>query len=347
MACGKDARNPAALHVALAQLAASPRVSDTEYAHDGEATVARTKISHYGEYPSDPYGNDSVDAFFEHEGERGWVYRGASLGSANVGSAWHWKSRVDDVRPLYDDEQAPEDYWAGFTPPDERAQLPDSGNENDEDDYWAQYGAGASVPETQERDADADAEADTEAAPSEPEPLTPPMATLPTPDPAATLSLLLSGLGAPSLSLDVDVDADDEPSPFATAATPLPQSSTSTSTDSTILTQKIRAKVRSQLVRAWSAFSAGQDGEACGYEWLRAARTVADAPAWGSNNSSQLDAWADARTSVMQARIEAAKDMHDVLGENGSFFRLCEEAIRVHSPVMEEAARDEYEYDYE
>jgi len=336
-AMAKNALNPHALHYALSQLSGGLKVNDTEYAHDGEMTIARTRLQ-----PGYAYGDDSseadVEAYFEHEdGDkgRGWVYRGAALGSANVGSAWDWKSRVDDVHVGYGsnysytaDNDAPEDYWAGFTPPGERAQLPD---EDNEDDYWAQYGAGASAP-TAGMDVEVDNDAD--AAPSEPvEPITPPTATIPTPDPAATLSLLLSGLG-----VDKQQQLDHEREREA-AANP-----TGTSPKDSVLEQKVRAKVRAQLMRAWTAFAADQDAESAGFEWLRTARAIADKPSWGA--ASTVGGGFDVRSAVVQARIEAAKDMYDVLApEPEGFFRLCEEAIRQHSPPMQ--GGDEVPYEYE
>jgi hypothetical protein len=325
----KNALNPNVLHVALEQLAGSMKINDTEYAHDGEMTVARTRLQ-----PEYGFGGDEVEAYFEHEDAgRGWVYRGASLASqgagATHGSAWDWKETVADVHPAYPraydsaTADAPEDYWAGFTPPHDAAQLPNG--HDDEDDYWAQYGAGAPEHEPAH---DYDHEHETETVDdraSEPandaEPVTPPSATLPHPDPAATLSLLLSGLGA---------------SPAAAPKTPSPSSS--------ILEEKVRAKVRAQLMRAWTAFSADQDAESAAFEWLRAVREIAERPPWAA--APVHDAWGDVRVAVVHARIDAAKDMFDVLSTDG-FFRLCEEAIRVHSPLGDGVERDEEAFEYE
>lgn len=339
----KDARNPQALYVALEQLSGSLKVSDPEYSNDG-MTISRVRLA-------PEFGEDgAVDTYFEHEdGEqgRGWVYRGATLGGyaggSNLGDQWDWKNRVEDVR--YNttgfgysgggDDQAPEDYWAGFTPPSGHAELPGDDNE---DDYWAQYGAGGqSTGHTQPPSrGDRGLEADQEDANTDPEPLTPPTATIAAPDPAATLSLLLHGLNADAAKAETQ-HAEDAASP---ETPPRPS----------VFEQKLRAKVRAQLMSAWTAFSAGQDAEAAAYEWLKVGREIANRPSWGgASGSASQDTFGDVRPAVLRARVEAAKDVHDILDNEpaGRFFHLCEEAIRVRNPLAEGGGEEQDRYDYE
>lgn len=318
----KDARNPNALHAALERLSGSLKISDTEYAHDGEMTIARTRLA-------PEFGDDgSVDTFFEHEdGDkgRGWVYRGASLGGYGTGDQWNWTNRVEDVQYNsggYDDENAPDNYWAGFTPPNERVQLP--GDENEED-YWAQYGAGVPEPEPEhEREVDTTNDARTD-----PEPLTPPTVTIPAPDPAATLSLLLQGLGADAAKAESHIE----------------QPTSSRSAHPSALEQKVRAKVRQQLMRAWEEFSAEYDTESAAFEWLKLGREVADRPSWGVPVAAPAPTFGDVRAGVVRARVEAAKDVHDVLeADKDDFWRLCEESIRVHTSPVQADAEPEFEF---
>ncbi|BEI89422.1 uncharacterized protein CcaverHIS019_0207840 [Cutaneotrichosporon cavernicola] len=287
---------PHPLTDALSLLALSPpSIRQTEYAHDGEMPIAHTLLT--------PEHGDAVEVSFQHEAGdkgRGWVYSGAKLGN----SAFDWRSDPSDVSYAgYED--APEDYWAGFTPPSQQAELYDD-HHDDEDNYWAQYGAGTDEPREDEHDHD--------------EPVTPPNANISAPDQAATLSLLLQGL-------DTKPD-DDITSPI---------SSGSRKSDGSVLEQKIRAKARSQLMRAWADFSSSAaDAESAGYDWLRLGREVADRPSWGAGES-----YAEARTAVVVARLEAAKDLHDMLGEEG-FWRLVEETIRIHTNPVGDGSQ-EYE----
>lgn len=304
--------SPHPLTDALLQLAGSLHIGPTEYAHDGEMSIAHTILTpeHYG-------GRDdgAVEINFQHEAGdkgRGWVYSGAKLGT----SSFDWRSNVQEVgygQGSYDD--APEDYWAGFTPPTEHAEL--ELEHADEDDYWAQYGAGAPEPEEPED-----------------EPVTPPSAAnIAPPDPAATLSFLLQGMGGDELKA---VDVEDERSASPTSDT---KSAKSKSSDGSVLEQKVRSKARAQLMRAWKDYTADSDAEAAAYDWLRLGREVADRPSWGSSDTPS-----DARTAVVVARLEAAKDMHDVLGEEkGAFWRLVEETIRIHTSPVGDGEEQEYE----
>lgn len=313
----KNALNPNALHLALEQLSGSLKISDTTYAHDGEMTIARTTLS-----PEYEYGSEPVDTYFENDTDRGWVYRGATL-DRTMASHWDWKSHPADVSYVTEET---DDYWAGFTPPAEHVQLPDHENE---DDYWAQYDAGAEGPAPESRD-----EQDLEQEPREPEPVTPPAANIPTPDPAATLSLLLHGMG---VQHENKIENGDD-----SAGSESPPRTRSDS----VLEQKIRSKVRAALMRAWTEYSAGQDAEASAYEWLRISREISDRPSWGAGAAATVDAgYGDVRSAVVKARIEAAKDIQDVLADQDGFFRLCEEAIRVHSPPMGETEEVPYEYE--
>jgi hypothetical protein len=292
---------PHPLTDALEQLAGSLSIGETQYAHDGEMAIAHTLLT-------PEHGDGAVEVSFQHEAGdkgRGWVYSGAKLGN----SAFDWRNDPSDVSYAgYED--APEDYWAGFTPPTEHADL----HHTDEDDYWAQYGAG--VPDPEPREAD--------------EPVTPPQANISAPDPAATLSLLLSGL-------------DTKPETDVRSASPSSdtKSTESKKSDGSVLEQKIRAKARAQLMRAWADFSGSApagDTESAGYDWLRLGREVADRPSWGSGGH-----YPEARTAVVVARLEAAKDLHDMLPDEGdAFWRLVEEAIRIHTnPVGD--GEQEYE----
>ncbi|GMK54098.1 hypothetical protein CspeluHIS016_0106840 [Cutaneotrichosporon spelunceum] len=270
----------------------SSSISETEYAHDGEMAIAHNLLT--------PEHGEPVEVSFQYEAgdkDRGWVYSGAKLGN----SPFDWRNSPSDVS--YAGQDAPEDYWAGFTPPSEQAELY---NDDNEDDYWAQYGAGTEEPrEHDEHD----------------EPVTPPTANISAPSPSTTLSLLLQGL-------------DTKPD----SASASPTSSGSRKSDGAVLEQKIRAKARAQLMRAWADFSASAaDAESAGYDWLRHGREVADRPSWGTGVS-----YSDARTAVVVARLEAAKDLHDMLQGEEGFWRLVEETIRIHTNPVGDGGQ-EYE----
>lgn len=307
--------SPHPLTDALQQLAGSLQIGTTEYAHDGEMTIAHTLLTpEFG-------GRDdgAVEINFQHEAGdkgRGWVYSGAKLGT----SSFDWRTEVQEVvgygsGASYGD--GVDDYWAGFTPPSQHAEL--HSEHADEDDYWAQYGAG----EPQNEDDD-----------HVDEPVPPPSANITAPDPAAALTFLLHGMGSGDIK-DPESKEEEERSASPSSDTKSKSSSRSSGSgsgsDGTLVEQKIRAKARAQLMRAWKDFSdSGTDAESAAYDWLRLGREVADRPSWGSSQQSH-----DARVAVVTARLEAAKDMHDVLDEEGgAYWRLVEETIRIHtSPV--------------
>ncbi|WOO80928.1 uncharacterized protein LOC62_03G004457 [Vanrija pseudolonga] len=290
--------DPNPLATALDALSGGFTLHPTQYTFDGEMLLARSVIS-----PEHGYGG-AVETQFEHDAKRGWTYRGSkpkfSLGD-DEHDADHrgWVSHIENVS--YSDDTAPEDYWAGFTPPSQRAELP---GDNDEDDYWAQYGAGAEP----EREVQTPAKSNIAVA---------------GPETAATLSLFLQGLVAKE---DDEAAETEAPAPAPVEKEPSPPG---------VLEQKIRAKVRNILMRAWSAFAADTDAEAAGFDWLRICRGVNERPSWG--NGATTDAYfADARTAVLTARVEAAKEVFSAVDDSrDGFWRLVEDAIKIHtSPVL-------------
>ncbi|KAL1410955.1 hypothetical protein Q8F55_001898 [Vanrija albida] len=291
---GSSALDPHPLASALDALSGGFRLLPTQYSFDGEMLLARSIVA-----PEYGHGQ-AVHTTFEHDDKRGWTYRGArakfSLGDDDDDAGW--VSHVENVS--YSDD-APDDYWAGFTPPSQRAELP---GDNDEDDYWAQYGAGAE-PAEPARGAETPAKPDIKVA---------------GPETAATLSLLLQGLVADEPAAEVaapEPEAAPAPAPAAPG----------------VLEQKIRAKVRAILMRAWSAYAAEQDAEAAAFEWLRVGREVNDRPSWGGGAEPYVF---DARTAVMTARVEAAKEVYSAVDDSrDGFWRLIEDAIKIHtSPVL-------------
>lgn len=319
---------PHPLTDALSLLVGSLTIGETQYAHDGEMTIAHTVLT-------PEHGDGAVEINFEHEAGdkgRGWVYSGAKLNPSS--SAFDWRNDVSEVGYGYGEYgggDAPEDYWAGFTPPTEHADLAHA----DEDDYWAQYGAG--VPDPEPRDEREENENESERA----EPTTPPSATIAAPDPASTLTLLLQGFGTDELKKAAASGGDDTEARSASFSSASPSDSKSAKSGGSVLEQKVRAKTRAQLMRAWTDFSNGADAESAAYDWLRLGREVADRPSWGS--SPELP-YADARTAVVAARLEAAKDIHDMLDEEeGAFWRLVEEAIRIHTNPVGGDEPQEYE----
>ncbi|KAL7424290.1 hypothetical protein Q5752_001880 [Cryptotrichosporon argae] len=280
------------LHATLHELALGCEPGATEYAHDGEAAVARVPVR---------AGGLGLDVLFEHEAGddgRGWVYRGATAPGVGSLAGVSWVADIGHVSVEEDEDAgAPADYWAGFSPPPQPAvELAD----NHEDDYWAQYRDGTETPHGG----------------------------------AQTPAL-------PSHRSRVDVRSAAPTSPAA-STTPAGASATTPSPELTIIREKILSKTRSLLNRAWADFSRARDMdmEDAAMRWLRFGRAVADRASWETGTAADDDA-ADAGEAVARARVEAAREMYEVVEPDASgLWKLIEGAV-VLPPV--EGVEHEYE----
>ena len=94
------------------------------YAYDGEIHLAKVGIG------------DQVEIVFEYDSSRGWLYRCARLPMSD-NLRWTDNPAEIQVRTEAKRNDAVKDYWAGFTPPTSKSELPAAPAA--EDDYWAQY----------------------------------------------------------------------------------------------------------------------------------------------------------------------------------------------------------------
>lgn len=289
-----------ALSHALASCELSPP-SATQYSFDG-TMLARTLVQ-----PAalDMAGR-KVEVSFATEPERGWVYRGAKF---SIGEDDGWYDDVEEV-PEHDaaadddDDAEARAYWAGWTPTTSDTEA--SAEHDDEDAYWAQYGAGPDTSHDAYR--------------------------APTPAPAP-VSAAAATAGDSRLEEPAETSAPSKPE---------------APTQPGVLEEKLTAKIKCQLLKAWTQFSAGKDAEAAVIDYLRVCREVNNRPAWGfvstdadsaSGSASDDDApVADVKAEVLRTRVESVRDIFEVLGkQKDEFWRWCEEAIRVRSPPAQHA----------
>ena len=134
----------------LLELTEGYEVDEAGYIHDGEVFLSRVPIRPtHSPYPKgDGEGVDLIFEFEEGERGRGWLYRSARLPEHDP-TELEWVKSMDPVKPkkgrdarAEEDEQAPEDYWAGFSPPRKTMDLSEETKDGGEDDYWKQYGEG-------------------------------------------------------------------------------------------------------------------------------------------------------------------------------------------------------------
>lgn len=281
--------------------------------------LARTLVQ-----PAD-YLERKVEVGFEHDTDRGWVYRGSKF-QIGGDEEDEWYDHVEEVPTERDSVEADEvkDYWAGWSSSSPESSA-EGAIEDDEDAYWAQYGAGPPQPEYTPR------------APS-PEPDH--SASYPTNVDTAPLSPSAASGGSP----DVDSLASQ------TAAL----STASASQQPSLLEEKLVAKLKCQLLNAWAQFrgSSPADDEVAVLAWLRVCRSVNSRPAWGfvSTEAAEeedevhpgMHGDAEVKEMILRTRVENIRDIVEVLGRDKSeFWRWCEEAIRVRA--THEAEKEDYQ----
>lgn len=296
--------SPNALAEALAACELSPP-SATQYTYDG-TMMARTLVQP-ADYLSAADDRKTVEIGFEQDEDRGWVYRGSKFSIGGDDDGWYSDVEEVPVQPAEAKEERDEvkDYWAGWSSPE--SDSTGIQEQDDEDAYWAQYGAGPPQPEYP--------------APSprahSPAPYTAPAPVASPPKAASS--------GSP--------DIDSITSQTAALSTSQPS----------LLEEKLVAKLKCQLLKAWAQFrgSSPADDECAVLAWLRVCRNVNSRPAWGfvstevENDEADevhpgMHQDAEVKEMILRTRVENIRDIFEVLGKDKSeFWRWCEEAIRV------------------
>lgn len=310
---------PNALAESLAASELSPP-SATQYRY-AETMLARTLVQP-ADYLSASADRKAVEVGFEQDEDRGWVYRGAKFSiGADDDDGWYSDVEEVPVAQKEDDGDDAKDYWAGWSSQGSDSTGAGTQEQDDEDAYWAQYGAGPPQPEY--------------AAPS-PRACSPPPADVPAAAASPTTSQVDS-ITSQAAALSTASDS------AAGAAQP------------SLVEEKLVAKLKCQLLKAWAQFrgSSPADDECAVLAWLRVCRGVNARPAWGfvSTDAAEDDddgvhggmhGDAEVKEMILRTRVENIRDIFEVLGrDKGEFWRWCEEAIRVRA--TNEAQKEDYQ----